>query len=188
MYSAITVVIATTQHAVHIVECPPKYKEAPPAVGRRNSITILLMGYVLGLLALVWSMLILFGPFSRIIVWMVDARQLDGWSYHLAWLGPSTVLVLGCLACFQWVKYDTTLPLAELLRRDRPLWMVYLTILLFAVFAAPIGGEMHAIVLLHVRAWWIFVSFGMAELDKEPRAQKLRLGMKIQLMSGMTSP
>jgi hypothetical protein len=153
-----------------------QYKEAPVVVERRNDILVLLVASVLGLGSLYWSFVIPFEPQSRSVVWIIDARLLEGWLYYLVWLGPSAILALACAACIGWVKQRTGLSLAALYHRDRPLWMVYFTIPIFVLAMAPIGVKGRSIVLLHVSAWWVFVSFNMARSGKKSGIQKLGLG------------
>lgn len=153
-----------------------QYKEAPDVGGRRSDIAIMLIGLFLGLFAFLWSVSILFWPQNRNLVWILDAGRLEGWRWALALLGPAAVLGLGCVACLGWVRRRVGLSLAGLFGRDRPLWMVYVTLGLFALAVKPLGAEGQSIVLVHVCAWWVFVSAGLARFGE--RAGLGRLGLR----------
>ena len=150
-----------------------QYKEAPTNWTGRKHIAALLVGIVTGIFALAWSIPSARPTEMRDLSWLAEAQQLEGGSLVLAGLVPSVVLALISVACFVWCKRRFSIPVRRLLSRDRPLWAVYATIPLIVLISGRFGGGSASPVLLHVTAWWVFVSIGLARFGKQGGLREL---------------
>lgn len=151
------------------------YRTYGEAAGERSgrATLALLLGLGPVALAAAWSVQFVI-PEGRDLVF-VDADSHSASSLLLWWWGPVAGLLGVALFYFRALRRRWGSTAWSILRRDRPIWVVYLGIALAIALAAPLGGRSYSIVLLHVAAWWVFATAGLVRFGRREGLRTLGL-------------
>jgi hypothetical protein len=123
---------------------------------------LLVIGFYAGLAAAAWTIYVFAGAAAYDLRHAADPRLLARSNRVALWLPPGllfgAIAVLSVRSAIR--RGRASLP--ELLLRDLPLWCVYVLIPVLCFLAAPFGGKLYALVLLHIVSWWTFATYTQA--------------------------